>query len=395
MRFFSAISSAADADNATEAVIEQFQSTALGSVDVAFVFLSSEHRDDAELILERLWLELDAKAIVGCSAEGVIGGDQEIERAPGLSVLAGEIGHVRAHPFHIAPDDWRPLLNDEADLRERLGAGDETRAIIGFGDPFTTPVSQLLASLDRAAPAAPLLGGMASSGRAAGENLLLRNDQLFTSGFVGVTLSGPIEVETLVSQGCRPIGKPFLITRAHENVIEQLGGRSAIDALREVVGAAPERDQHLLRHGLFVGRAVSEYRESFGRGDFLVRNVVGADEQAGTIAVADYLRVGQTVQFHVRDAATADEDLREMLAAHQREPSPAGALVFSCNGRGRNLFQSSDHDISALRAALPDTPAAGLFAAGEFGPVGGKNFIHGHTASLALLRARAAKNTRP
>jgi small ligand-binding sensory domain FIST len=298
--------------------------------------------------------------------------------------------NVRIHPFHIATDDWRGLLADPQALVERLGYGETTRAIIGFGDPWTTPLDQFMQALDQHAPRAPLVGGMASSARNAGGNTLIRNDETYDEGFVGLTLSGPIDVQTVVSQGCRPIGQTFVVTKSRQNVIEQLGGKPALGALREMVMNLPEHDQALLQKGLFVGRAISEYREIFGRGDFLVRNIIGIDEPSGAIAAADVVRVGQTVQFHVRDAQTADEDLTLMLESDRaREPAPSGGLLFSCNGRGTRLFDEANHDIRASHRALPNTPIAGFFAAGEIGPVGNRNFIHGHTASFALFRPGA------
>jgi small ligand-binding sensory domain FIST len=206
---------------------------------------------------------------------------------------------------------------------------------------------------------------------------------------VGLSLSGPIDVQTVVSQGCRPVGRPVLVTKARDNVIDQLGGRPAMQVLREIVDAMSATDQKLLRNGLFIGQAISEYRESFGRGDFLVRNVIGVEDASGSIEMADYIRPGRTVQFHLRDAETADEDLSMMLDAQRTEPTAAaGALLFSCNGRGTRMFDEPGHDVGAARKAMPTTPVGGFFAAGELGPVGGRNFIHGHTASFALLRAR-------
>jgi len=204
---------------------------------------------------------------------------------------------------------------------------------------------------------------------------------------VGVSLSGPLRIETVVSQGCRPIGRHMIVTRSHENVIEQLGGKPAVQVLREVVSELPESEQNLLQNGLFVGQVASEYREKFNRGDFLVRNVIGIDEENGTVSIADYVKTGQTVQFHVRDAQTADEDLSLMLDGQQKAPAPAaGGLLFSCNGRGLRMFEEPCHDIRIARKSMPSTPIAGFFAAGELGPVAGKNFVHGHTASFALFR---------
>jgi len=385
MRFESFISARESTDEAVEEILIAARKADI-QPDVAFLFFTGHHCEEADALVEKLWLELDPQIVIGCSGEGVIGGEQEIERTPGISVLVGNIDGVRVHPFHVAMGDWQGLLADPAELTERLGAGDETRALIAFGDPFTTPLNQFMARLDEIIPHAPVIGGMASAGRQPGMNVLVRNDDTFEEGLVGVSLSGPIEVQTIVSQGCRPIGKTLVITKSHDNIIEQLGGKPAFQVLRETVSELSEQDQTLLQNGLLLGRAISEYRERFGRGDFLIRNIIGADQDKGAVAVADNVRVGQTVQFHVRDARTADEDLSLMLEANSMGAPPVAGLLFSCNGRGTRLFDEPCHDIRVARRAMPQTPVAGFFAAGEIGPVGGKNFIHGHTASLALLR---------
>ena len=393
MRFHASISDDESSDAAADAVIEAARD-AMGNVDIAFVYFTAHHRAEAGEMLERLWLELDPQCIVGCSAEGVIGGEREIERSPGLSLLVAEMPGVNVHPFHIRADDWRELIVENPELlAERVGHGPATRAILGFGDPFTTPMNQLMPAFDKHCPGAPLIGGMASSAQGPGENLLLHNDVTHDDGMVGVSLSGPITVDTLVSQGCRPIGKPMIVTKGKGNVIETLGGRAPLGQLRELVAAMSPADQQLLTNGLMIGKAINEYREKFGRGDFLVRNLMGVDEKSGAIAVAGDVRVGQTVQFHVRDAASADEDLRLLLEAQQARGTTAGALLFSCNGRGTRMFEEPCHDIAASRQLLPATPVAGFFAAGELGPVGGQNFIHGHTASFALFREAAEAKT--
>jgi len=385
MRFVSCVNDH-EASHEAAASLARDARNALNNVDVAFFFFSALHREEAAAMVEQLWLELDPQCIVGCSAEGVIGGDQEIERAPGVALLAAELPGVRAHPFHLAHHEWRRLLVDEPEsLVERLGVGDETRALIGFGDPFTTPLNQLLAALDERSPA-PLIGGMASTANGPGENVLVRNDETLDDGFVGVSLSGNVAVDAVVSQGCRPIGSPMVITRGKGNLIEAIGGRPAMTALHEILNDLSESDRALLEHGLFIGRAISEYRDTFGRDDFLIRNLIGADQKSGAVAVNGDIRIGQTVQFHVRDAATADEDLRLLLAKEQARGG-AGALLFSCNGRGTRMFESPGHDVGVSREILPQTPVAGFFAAGEFGPVGKQNFIHGHTASFALFRS--------
>lgn len=387
MEFHSAVSDRADAPSAVRRAVEETRAVLGDRVEVAFVFFTADHQDDADAIVERIWAELEPQAVIGCSGEGVIGGDAEIERKPGLAILSASMPGVRIRSFHLRGDDWHDVLEDDDAFRERTGIGPETRAAIGFGDPFTTPVNQLLASFDRAGAGIPLIGGMASAARQPGGNVLVFNDAVVVDGFVGLSLSGPLEVETVVSQGCRPIGRPFVVTKAHDNVIEQLGGKPALAMLSDTVNALPEAERQKLANGLFVGRAINEYREAWGRGDFLVRNVMGVDQDAGAVSVTDYVRVGQTVQFHMRDAATATEDLSLLLAGQGSMERPAaGGLLFSCNGRGTRMFERPCHDVGASRKAMPKTPVAGFFAAGELGPVGGKNFIHGHTASFALFR---------
>jgi len=355
-------------------------------IDLAFVFFTPQHEAEAESIVEKIWLELDPEVVVGCCAEGVIGADREIERAAGLSVLVGETPGVHLHPFHISREEWATVLREPGGLKEKLGAADELRAVIAIGDPYSTPVNQLLEAMDRELPGVPLAGGMASAANAAGKNLLVRNDALYADGLVGVAMSGNVRAETVVSQGCRPIGRPLVVTGAKENIIHTLGNRPAMTALGEIVNELSDEDRQLLERGLLIGRAISEYRESFGRGDFLVRNLMGADKESGAIAVADHVRVGQTVQFQVRDAATAREDLQLMLTGQKETAPAAAALLFSCNGRGSRLFDKSCEEISLAKQLMPQTPVAGFFAAGELGPVGGHNFIHGHTASFLLLR---------
>jgi len=386
MKFECAISEEVDSMAAAEAVIAELAQCGLKKPDVLFVFLSGDHTSEAEEIVQRIEEQLSPQCLIGASAEGVIGKDREVEREAGLAVLAGDLGGATVKSFHIGRDDWRKMLMEEEALTETIGYGQQTRALIGFGEPFSTPLRQLLEKLEEECPKLPLIGGMASSGRRPGENILLRDDQVLDQGFVGISLSGSIDVQTVVSQGCRPVGHPVLVTKAHENVIEQIGGKPALEALQSIVDSMPHEEQQLLRNGLYIGRAIDEYREGWSRGDFLVRNVLGMEQATGGIGITDLVRVGQTVQFHVRDAATAEEDLRLLLEEQKKQAAPAGGLLFNCNGRGTRMFSQPCHDIAATRKIFPEMPIAGFFAAGELGPVGKQNFIHGHTASFALFR---------
>lgn len=387
MLFHASLSEHESTSHAADALVAAAEA-ALPNPDLAFVFFTAHHVSEAETLLEKLSAELNPNALIGVSAEGVIGPDREIERTPAISLLLARLPGVNVHPFHIAKAEWRELLDDPESLKDRLGVGDQTRALIALGDPFTTPTNQFLPAIDAHCPGVPVIGGMASAAHAPGENVLLYNDTLVNEGMVGVSLSGPLAVQTVVSQGCRPFGKALVITKSKDNVILTLGGRPALQALRDALLEMPEPDRQLLQNGLFVGRAISEYKETFDRGDFLVRNVMNVDDDSGAIAVGDYVKTGQTIRFHVRDAATATEDLAEMLSPGKITSLPAGGLLFSCNGRGSRLFERPSHDIAASNRAMPGVPLAGFFAAGELGPVSGQNFIHGHTASFALFRPR-------
>jgi small ligand-binding sensory domain FIST len=328
--------------------------------------------------------------MIGCSGEGVIGGDREIEREPGIALLAGTLPPgVEAKAFHIGSDDWADMLSDRNALAGRIGYFDDTKLLVACGDPYSTPLQQFFPALAGLSAGLPLVGGMASSARQEGGNRLVCNDAVHSEGLVGMTIGGAVEVETIVSQGCRPIGRHMVITKSNKNIIETLGGKAALSVVREMVDQLTDTDKELLQHGLLVGRVIDEYREKFDRGDFLIRNIIGADDKTGAIAVADLVKTGQTIQFQVRDAVTADEDLTQMLSRPATVGDAMAGLLFSCNGRGARMFGDVDHDIMAARAALPATPIAGFFAAGELGPVGSQNFIHGHTASFALLRKKA------
>ncbi len=226
---------------------------------------------------------------------------------------------------------------------------------------------------------------MASGARGRGQNRLFLNDQIFSHGMVGVSLSGPIGIRPVVSQGCRPVGEPLVITKAEHNVIHELRGRPAVSVLHNVFGNAPPRDQELMQSGVLVGKVIDEHLESFGYGDFLIRNLLGIVGDTA-LAVNALVRPGQTIQFHVRDSQTADEEMRSLLSGRIGDlpDPPAGALMFNCNGRGQHMFGRPNHDISLLHATA-DCPTAGFFAAGEIGPVGNRTFIHGFTSSLVLF----------
>jgi small ligand-binding sensory domain FIST len=266
-------------------------------------------------------------------------------------------------------------------------------SIVILADPFTFPAHEYLERLNADLPGVPAIGGMASGGQGPGQNLLFTHSGLVEGGAIGVVVEGRVEVRSIVSQGCRPVGKPLVVTACKDNFVLKLSGKSALQALMETLEALPTADQKLLQRGPFLGLALDPTKSAFERGDFLARGIVGIEKELGAIAVADEgLRTGMTVQFLVRDAATAGEDLVQLVrdrAGRITDPAATGALVFSCNGRGSRMFQKPDHDIGCILTGLEaEVPAAGFFALGEIGPVGGRNFLHGFTASVALFRRR-------
>ncbi len=387
MKFAASISEAEDTSRAVDELADRIGAQMAGQIDWATLFFTARHQENIGPAVARLVGRLSPGCLLGCSADGVLGDGREIEGRPAMAMLVGRMTGVRFHRFHIPMDHWHDLLTNPAELPERVGFTPECRSVIGLGDPFSFPAVQFFDALHTACPLVPLIGGMASSGRKPKQNVLLLDDEIYDEGFAGVTLSGPLDVQAVVSQGCRPIGRHLIVTKARDNVIEQLSGRNPLAVLREMVNEIPKSDQALLSNGLYVGRVIDEYRETFGPGDFLIRNVLGTNDATGAIAITDRLRVGQTVQFQVRDKNTAEEDLQLCLEGQSERPV-AGALLFSCNGRGEQMFGRPGHDVGVAAEKMPATPVAGFFAAGEFGPIGRRNFVHGQTASFALFRPR-------
>lgn len=392
-----------DAGLAAEQVCEQASAgVKRGETDLALLFVSGKHTGEVEQIASIVRQSLEPGTLVGVTAEGVVGGDAEVERTTAISLLTLSLPGTSLHTFayrdlpHVKDGDASAL----AKAAEVTGMRRDARGILFFADPFSVPAAAAVDVIARAKSSVeglkrcPVVGGMASASSKPGGNALILNDQITRAGGFGVTIRGDLEVDCVVSQGCKPIGKPLIVTGAQRNVIKTLGGEKALDVLRQMVSELPEEDRALLPNGVFVGRVIDEYKPRFGRGDFLIRGVLGVDQQTGAIAIGDLVRPGQTVQFHLRDARTAAEDLELLLAAQQLQHPPAGGLLATCNGRGTRLFPEPGHDARAISKALsPDPenrafPLAGFFAAGEIGPIGASSFLHGHTASLALFRAK-------
>jgi len=362
-----------------------------GGIDLALVFISSPLTHAVPEIAQRLRDGLNPKALLGCTAEGVIGREREIEEDPAITLVAAQLPGVTLTPIHLQPgeNDWHKLLLGQEEFQRLVNAPPEARLFILLGDPFSAPMDDVLVSFNACYPGVPVIGGMASGALRPLGNTLLLDDRLTQEGAVGLALSGALDVDVIVSQGCRPIWRPFNVGAAHRNVILNLEGRPPLAWLQDLIPELPEEDRLLLGNGLFVGRSIKPGQEALGRGDFLIRGVVGIDQRSGAIAIGDSVIEGETIQFHLRDALTAQEDLEMMLIPQMFRDPPRGGLLFSCNGRGTRLYDHPNGDIAVIQRSLENIHLAGFFCAGEIGPVGGANFLHGHTASLVLFRPPA------
>lgn len=345
--------------------------------DLAVLFVSAAHLGLMAEIAETVRTALRPRALIGVTASSIVGGGREVEDRPAISLWAGNVGPVE--PVRLETQ----RLNGGWALTGLPAETDAVthRVLLLLADPFSIPTDGMLDRLRAKAPTVQVVGGMASTGRAPGGNRLVLDDAVFDNGAVGVLLDSGVVSGTVVSQGCRPVGQAYVVTRATDNVIHDLAGVPALDRLRDIVAGLPPGDRALVQEGLHVGRVIDEQKDSFGRGDFLISNVMGADPEAGDITIGATAEVGSTVQFQVRDADSADEDLRHLLAGQQGR----AALVFTCNGRGRNLFDAPDHDARLVHDQVGQGAVAGMFCAGELGPVGGRNFVHGYTASVVLF----------
>ncbi len=346
---------------------------------LAVLFASAHFLGSAQTLVTAVYEQTGGAPLIGCVAEAVAGGAREIESEPAVSLwLAADLGPVETFAMEFVRTPSGGAFGGY-----RFGPGPH----LLIGDPFTFPADVLLAHLNVNVPGAVVTGGMASGGAAARQSRLFLDGRVLSGGAVGVHLP-EAGIEPLVAQGCRPIGDPYTITAAQESLILQVGGRPPLVRLQEMAASLSAREQALLAQGVHLGVVIDEYQAEPGHTDFLIRGILGADPTSGAIAVGDEVQVGQTVQFHVRDATSADEDLRHTLEQGRRALGgrrAAGALLFTCNGRGSRMFAEPHHDAGLLAELLGPIPLAGFFCAGELGPVGGQNFLHTFTASIAVF----------
>ncbi|MEU7831621.1 MULTISPECIES: FIST N-terminal domain-containing protein [unclassified Nonomuraea] len=385
-RFADGLAVGSDLVEAAERAVGQALSRLSGEADLVCFFICGDDPDEVARAGECAMRLAPEAHVIGCSATGVIGDGQGIELTSAVSAWAATLDGAELTTFALetlTAEDRFVVVG----LPERTP--DDHVAIL-LADPYTFPTDAFVERSVDVLGNLPLIGGLANGMRGRGSVRLFADGEIYTEGAIGVLLSGSVRVSTVVSQGCRPIGPTMVVTRSEENLLLELAGQPALARLEDIVSELDEDDRELVAAGLQIGVAMDEYAERHERGDFLIRGVIGIDPEREAVAIGDVVDVGRTVRFHVRDAATADEDLYDLLDAHREELGRIdGALLFSCNGRGSAMFGTADHDPVALRDTLGPIGLAGFFAAGEVGPVGGQNHVHGFTASVLVFSAPA------
>jgi small ligand-binding sensory domain FIST len=361
--------------------------------DLLLVFASPDHAAGCERLVDLVGQRFPRALLAGCTGSGVIGGAHEAESGSALSLTAAVLPGVALSGFGVDPGS--PPHTGAPAWRARVPAGAQPKFLL-LADPFTVDVVALVQALDRAYPGAPKVGGLASGAGRGAENRLLLGTEVHRRGAVGVALSGDVEVDTLVAQGCRPIGKPMLVTRCQDNVLQELDWNPPLAVIAELYRSLDARDRELVQHSLFLGLELRSQKVEHAPGELLVRNIIGGDEGSGALVVGAELRPMTVAQFVVRDPHSAEEELRRMLARRRGAAArPAGALLFSCVGRGEGLFGHPDHDTGLFEEQLGPAPLGGFFCNGEIGPVGGTTFVHGYTSAFAMFREARREGTDP
>ena len=355
--------------------------------DLSFLFVSHFHAESFEEVARRVYQTSRTRVLLGCTGESIVGGSEEIESGPAITLWASVLPRAQIEPFHVQFSQTPDGIVCSGHPSARAEGKSDVRAVFALGEPFSAVPNSIIDRFADELPGVPLIGGMASGGTGPDMNRLFLNSKAIPYGAVGAVVRGGPSIRPVVSQGCRPIGTHYVVTKAEQNIVYELGGVPPIERLRELLPTLPKRDQRLMQSGLHVGIVMNEYQDTFTRGNFLISNVIGTSPEHGALAIGNPVRIGQTVQFHVRDADTADEDLAQLLEQDRAaSPNrPQAGLLFSCNGRGTRLFPEPNHDAKTIQEKVGPIPLAGFFAQGELGPVGGKNYIHGFTASVAFF----------
>jgi len=361
-------------------------------VSLGLLFMTPHYFDNAARILEVLRVHAEIPLLLGCSSTGLISGAREFEDEPGLALSLYALPGAELHGCHFTPEQVEEANGPGYWVLETGLAAEQLNGWLVFADPFNMDAEAWLRGWNEAYAPKPIVGGLASGDPTQRGTQLYLDGEVFEEGGVAVAVAGEIELQSVISQGCTPIGQTWTITKTEGNIIHKIANRSAYDVLQATFAGLSEQQQRQARGNLFAGLVVNEYLEEFHRGDFLVRNILGGDPRTGSLAIGALPREGQTLQFQRRDAAAATEDMTALLDQLSKRLAGRalyGGCLCACNGRGRRLFGHPNHDASLVREKLGPIELAGFFCNGEIGPIGDRNFLHGYTASLAVFAKRA------
>ncbi|BAZ33278.1 hypothetical protein NIES4074_57880 [Cylindrospermum sp. NIES-4074] len=396
MQWANALSTHHSLEAAVADVVQQAVSSLTAPADIGLVFISSAFTSEYSRLMPLLAEKLSVPVLIGCSGGGVIGTTvkgqtQELESEPAISLTLAHLPGVNVEVFHILTEELPDLDSPPDAWIDLIGVPPSpVPQFILLSSSFSSGIKDLLQGLDFAYPGSVVVGGQASGGGMGGRVALFCNNRLYREGTVGIALTGNIVVETIVAQGCRPIGEPLQVTKADRNIILELDEQVPLVLLRDLISSLSEQERILAQHSLFVGVAMDGFKPSLQQGDFLIRSILGVDPSAGAIAIGDRVRPGQRLQFHLRDAQASAEDLELLLKLYQNqhttEPSAVAALMFTCLGRGEGLYGKPNFDSELFQRYLSNIPVGGFFCSGEIGPVSGSTFLHGYTSVFAICR---------
>ncbi len=367
-------------------VLKECREAVGGSVSLVIAFVSSDWRSHMADFLEIVQVHGHAPIIAGCSGDGMIGTGEENENVSGCSLLFLSLPNTEVKAVPLEQHQVDAASGDGYWQRTTGVSTDNLSGWLVLGNPLGFDADAWLKGWNATYPGTPTFGGLASGGRSEQEIFLLHNREVASCAALAIAFRGGVRLAGVVSQGCRPIGDPYTITSVDENVLLSIGSRNAYEVLEETFDGLADEEKEIAQGNILAGLAMSEYLDEHGSGDFLIRNILGGDPDAGALAIGAYPRVGQTMQFQMRDKDTADEELRRLCQECQSEyGEPFAGLLFDCTGRGQRMFGSPNHDAGVIEDVFGRVPLAGFFCNGEIGPVGDTNFVHGYTASLALL----------
>ena len=396
MKWVSALSRQTDIDNAVQEAAESaVKQLGKDQSDLTVIFVSPQFREFYDKVPELVNRYLKPGLLFGCSGGGIIGNGEEAEHQAAVSITCADLPGVNIKPLQSTTNDLPDQDTSPSVWREWLQVNVEDQPHFVFlADPFSFRGEEFLAGVDFAYPNSKKVGGLASGAQSQGGNALYLGDKVYGSGLIGIALTGDIEIDTIVAQGCRPIGEPMQITQCEHNLLQELAGKPPLEVLHELNEMLSEDDKKLIQTSLFLGIEMDPMNDNPQQGDFLIRNLMGVDRESGAVAIGALLRNGQLVQFHLRDKQMSAEDLDVMLTRYLNQgnaENASGALLFSCLGRGQYLYGKANHDTDMFLSKLGNIPLGGFFCNGEIGPVGKTTFLHGYTSSFGIFRPQTMK----